>query len=333
MFATIPPRRLILLAAAMGLSLITALVVRGWVDNVRREATPAPVTETVKPPTMILVASQALPAGHFIRDEDLKWQSWPDDNMAAAYLVQGAVNTDAVTGAVVRNGIGAGEPITNERIVKKGDRGFLAAIVTPGFRAITVALTTTNAGLSGLAIPGDRIDLLLTMSPPGSGQNTPEHEFTSTVMQDVRVLAIDQKLDDQSSDALMAHTVTLEVTPKQAEAVTLMQDVGKLSMTLRSLGTAENDAEPHQPTSTSESDLSDFLGLAHPKAVPSASPSPSPVEQIEVVRGTSRSLVDISGHVIKQDAQAPAPVSAPLIPMGATPVTAPKAVQRAGQKQ
>jgi pilus assembly protein CpaB len=331
MFATIPPRRLILLAAAMGLSLITALVVRGWVDNVRSEATPAPVAETVKPPTMILVASKALPAGHFIKDDDLKWQSWPDDNMSAAYLVQGAngAGADAIIGSVVRNGIGLGEPITDERIVKKGDRGFLAAIVTPGFRAVTVALTTTNTGLSGLAIPGDRVDLLLTMSPASPGQNAPTREFTSTVMQDVRVLAIDQKLDDQSSDSLMAHTATIEVTPKQAELVTLMQDVGKMSMTLRSVGTAENDAEPHQPTSTSESDLNDMLGMGHAKAAPSSSPS----DQIEVVRGTTRSVVDISGHTIQQDAQAPTTASVPANPMGAAAAAVSKAAPKAGQKQ
>jgi pilus assembly protein CpaB len=332
MFATIPPRRLILLAAAMGLSLITALVVRGWVDNVRREATPAPVAETVKAPTMILVSSKALPAGHFIKDDDLKWQSWPDDNMSASYIVQGAggAGSDAIIGSVVRNGIGAGEPITDERIVRKGDRGFLAAIVTPGFRAITVAMTMTNAGLSGLAIPGDRIDLLLTMSPAGNGQNGPTHESTSTVMQDVRVLAIDQKLDDQSSDALMAHTVTLEVTPKQAEMVTLMQDVGKMSMTLRSVGTAENDAEPHQPTTTSEGDLNDLLGFgSRSKAVSTGSPG----DQIEVVRGTSRSVVDVSGHTIQQDAQAPTTASVPANPMGAAAAAVTKAAPKTGQKQ
>ncbi len=300
MFATIPPRRLILLAAAMGLSLVTALVVRGWVDNVRREATPAAIVQTVKPPTMILVAAKPLPAGHFIKDEDLKWQSWPDDNMASSYLVQGAIETSAIVGSVARGGIALGEPITDARIVKKGERGFLAAIVTPGFRAITVTLSS-NGGLSGLAIPGDRIDVLLTMTLPSTNKDAPERKFTETVMQDVRVLAIDQKMDDQAGDAVMAHTATLEVTPKQAETVTLLQELGKMSMTLRSVGSAENDAETHAPTVTSESDLTALLGLRAP-----AKATGGGGDRIEVVRGTQRSVIDISGRTIQQDNSPPA---------------------------
>ena len=304
MFATIPPRRLILLAAAMFLSLVTALIVRGWVENVKREAAAPVVVETVKPPTMILVAAKPLPAGHFIKDEDLKWQSWPDDNMAASYLVQGAVTTDAIVGSVARNGIALGEPITNERIVRKGERGFLAAIVAPGFRAITVTMNS-NAGLSGLAIPGDRVDVLLTMSVPATTKDEVERKFTETILQDVRVLAVDQRMDDQASDAVMAHTATLEVTPKQAETVTLLQELGKMSMTLRSLGTAENDAETHTPTVTSESDLTALLGLRMPAKATSAS---QPSDRIEVVRGTVRSVVDVSGHTIQQDDSPPGSV-------------------------
>ncbi len=303
MFATIPPRRLILLAAAMGLSLVTALVVRGWVETVRREATPAAVVQTVKPPTMILVAAKALPAGHFIKAEDLKWQSWPDDNMASSYLVQGAVETSAIVGSVASNGIAIGEPITDARIVKKGERGFLAAIVSPGFRAITVTMAS-NAGLSGLAIPGDRVDVLLTMTVPSTNKDAPERKFTETVMQDVRVLAVDQKMDDQSHDAVLAHSATLEVTPKQAETMTLLQELGKMSMTLRSVGSAENDAENHAPTVTAESDLTALLGLRAPAKATGAGQS----DRIEVVRGTQRSVIDVSGHVIQQDDAAPAAV-------------------------
>ncbi len=302
MFATIPPRRLILLAAAMGLSLVTALVVHGWVENVRREATPVAAVETAKPPTMILVAAKPLPAGHFIKDEDLKWQSWPDDNMAASYLVQGAIETSAIVGSVARNGIAVGEPITNARIVKKGDHGFLAAIVTPGFRAMTVSMVA-NSGLSGLAIPGDRIDVLLTTAAPGATKDSPERKFTETVLQDVRVLAIDQKMDDQAGDAVMAHAATLEVTPKQAETLTLLQDMGKMSMTLRSVGSAENDAETHAPTITSESELTALLGLRAP-----AKATGGGGDRIEVVRGTQRSVIDVSGRTIQQDDASPASV-------------------------
>ncbi|HTC18594.1 MAG TPA: Flp pilus assembly protein CpaB [Stellaceae bacterium] len=301
MFTTIPPRRLMLLAAAMGLSLITALIVRGWVENSRQDAAPA-VVEAPKVGTMVLVAAKPLPAGHFIKDEDLKWQSWPDDNLSSTYLLQSAINTDAIVGSVARAGIAAGEPITDDRIVKKGDRGFLAAIVTPGYRAITVTMTS-NAGLSGLAIPGDRVDVLLTVTAPSQVKDQPDRKFTETVMQDIRVLAVDQKINDQSDDSVMARTATLEVTPKQAEMVTLMQELGKMSMTLRSVGSAENDAQPHKPTLTSDNEAMSVLGMNRG----------GPSNGIDVVRGTERTTIYVSGHTVhsvQEDTPAPAPVGA-----------------------
>ena len=320
MFTTIPPRRLMLLAAAMGLSLITALIVRGWVENSRQDAAPA-VVEAPKVGTMVLVAAKPLPAGHFIKDEDLKWQSWPDDNLSPTYLLQGAITTDAIVGSVARAGIAAGEPITDERIVKKGDRGFLAAIVTPGFRAITVTMVS-NAGLSGLAIPGDRVDVLLTVTTPSTNKDMPDRKYTETVMQDIRVLAVDQRINDQSDDSVMARTATLEVTPKQAEMVTLMQELGKMSMTLRSVGTAENDAKPHAPTLTSDNEAMGVLGLNKGGSS----------NGIDVVRGTDRTTVYVSGrtvHSVQEDE--PKPATAPA-PVGAADKKALQATQP-GQKQ
>jgi pilus assembly protein CpaB len=322
MFTTIPPRRLMLLAAAMGLSLITALIVRGWVENSRQAAAPV-VVEAPKVGTMVLVAAKPLPAGHFIKDEDLKWQSWPDDNLSPTYLLQGAITTDAIVGSVARAGIAAGEPITDERIVKKGDRGFLAAIVTPGYRAITVTMTS-NAGLSGLVIPGDRIDVLLTVTAPNETKDAPDRKFTETVMQDIRVLAVDQRISDQSDDSVMARTATLEVTPKQAEMVTLMQELGKMSMTLRSVGTAENDAQPHMPTLTSDNEAMSVLGLN----------KGGTSDGIDVVRGTDRTTVYVSGrtiHSTQKDGPKPTTVPAPA-PVGAADKKALQNTQP-GQKQ
>lgn len=295
MFATLPPRRLLLLATAMVLSLVTALVVRAWVEHVRAEAS-APVAQVTAPPPpkMVLVAAKGLPAGHFIRTEDLAWQSWPDDDLSKSYMVKGSINLDSIVGSVAKNGIAPGEPITDLRIVKKGDRGFLAAIIEPGFRAITVSLQS-GAGLSGLAVPGDRVDLILTMDLPSTAKSSSPRRVSETVLQDIRVLAVDQKIDDQAHDSPLARTATLEVTPKQAEVVTLLTEMGKLSMTLRSVGTAENDAKPHRPTLTWDADAVDipFLYRRTTGAADSG-------QQIEIVRGTSKSSVEFtSGHAVE----------------------------------
>ena len=322
MFATLPPRRLLLLATAMLLSLVTALVVRAWVEHVRTVATP-PVAKVAAPPPpkMILVAAKALPAGHFIRTEDLAWQSWPNNDLSKAYMVKGSVGLSAVVGSVAKNGIAPGEPITDLRIVKKGDRGFLAAVVTPGYRAITVSLQS-GAGLSGLAIPGDRVDLILTMDVPATSKNERPRRMSETVLQDIRVLAVDQKLDDQTHDAPLARTATLEVTPKEAEVVTLLPEMGKLSMTLRSVGSAENDALPHQPTLTWDSDAVEMPFLNHRSTGTAAS------DQIDIVRGTSKSSVEFTGgHAVETAA---APSAPPRGGVAATGAATAKALGAAG---
>src|ERR1700722_7763380 len=146
--------RPILLTVAFALALVTTLIVRSWVYSAR-EQIPAPVAVSEAPksqPKMVLVAAQPLPAGHFLKAEDLAWQAWPTDTLLQAYILQGSRTNESLVGSVVRTGIATGEPITAGRLVQKGDRGFLAAVLKPGYRAITVPLTS-NAGLSGLAVP------------------------------------------------------------------------------------------------------------------------------------------------------------------------------------
>ncbi|MGH6994165.1 MAG: Flp pilus assembly protein CpaB [Stellaceae bacterium] len=326
MFATLPPRRLLLLATAMVLSLVTALVVRAWVEHVRAEAA-APVAQMAAPPPpkMILVAAKALPAGHFIRTEDLAWQSWPNNDVSKAYMVKGAVNLDAIVGSVAKAGIAPGEPITDLRIVKKGDRGFLAAIVTPGDRAITVPLQS-GAGLSGLAMPGDRVDLILTMDIPSTDKNSQPRRASETVLRDIRVLAIDQKINDQAHDAALARTATLDVTPKQAEVVALLPEMGKLAMTLRSVGTAENDAEPHQPTLTWDTDAVE-IPFAHHQAMSSSGSS----NEIDVIRGTTKSSIEFSGGRAVETASAPPAAAPPSSAIGAAGAATAKAIGTAGR--
>ncbi|HYL34172.1 MAG TPA: Flp pilus assembly protein CpaB [Stellaceae bacterium] len=333
MFATLPPRRLLLLATAMVLSLVTALVVRAWVEHVRTEAA-GPVAAQMAappPPKMILVAAKALPAGHFIRTEDLTWQSWPDNDVSKSYMVKGAINLDTIVGSVAKSGIAPGEPISDLRIVKKGDRGFLAAIVTPGFRAITVPLQS-GVGLSGLAMPGDRVDLILTMDVPSGDKNAQPRRLSETVLQDIRVLAVDQKIDDQAHDSPLARTATLEVTPKQAEVVALLPEMGKLAMTLRSVGTAENDAQPHQPTLTWDTDAVE-MPFAHHRTGGTSTAS----DQVDIVRGTSKSSIDFTGGRAVETAAAPPAPAQPQAQApqgsayGATGAAAAKAIGGAGR--
>ncbi|MEP4380657.1 MAG: Flp pilus assembly protein CpaB [Alphaproteobacteria bacterium] len=184
--------------------------------------------------TRIIVAKRGLPAGTLIKKTHLRWQAWPDAGVADAYLVDGKTNLESLVGTVVRLGIAAGEPITETRVVRPGQHGFMAAVLRPGFRAITVGVNTTS-GVAGFVFPGDRIDLILSHSVGREGQNGRVRRASETVLTDVRVLAIDQSTNDQAEKPNPSKNVTLEVTPKQVEIVSLVTDIGRLSLSLRSL--------------------------------------------------------------------------------------------------
>ncbi|MBO6782404.1 MAG: Flp pilus assembly protein CpaB [Alphaproteobacteria bacterium] len=207
-----------------------------WLANQRAELEAAKrnQVQVKKNHTRIIVAKKALPAGTLIKKNQLRWQAWPDAGLSEAYLVNGEVKFEDLEGTVVRLGIAPGEPLTEARVVRPGERGFLAAVLRPGFRAITVGVNTTS-GIAGFVFPGDKVDLILSHSVGREGKNGRVRRASETVLADVRVLAIDQSTNDQAEKPNPAKNVTLEVTPKQAEIVSLISDIGRLSLSLRSL--------------------------------------------------------------------------------------------------
>src|SRR4029079_17075729 len=133
-------------------------------------------------------------------------------------------------------------------------RSFMAAVLRPGFRAVSVGVTPTS-GISGFVFAGDQVDLLMTHKiSRGEDRN---YLVTETVLRNVRVLAVDQKVDAKPGDPpLVARTATLEVTPKQAEIVAIIGEMGRLSLSLRSLqDSADSDREAEAPKITEDEDL------------------------------------------------------------------------------
>jgi len=232
----VTPRSIVLILAAILTAGGTIYFVQGWLNSeraaieaMRQKPAPAQVE------TQVLVAKQSLPAGLLVKPEHLRWQIWPSDSLPANYVIRGKAKIADFAGTVVRRGIAAGEPITDERLVKKGERGFLAAVLTPGMRAITVSVNPMT-GLAGLVFPGDRVDLLLTMKTRRkAGKNTFTQRSTETILTGIRVLAVDQRSSDGNGKPALAKTATLEVTPKQVEMVSVATEMGRLSLSLRSL--------------------------------------------------------------------------------------------------
>jgi pilus assembly protein CpaB len=227
-----------LIAAALLLVVGTVFVARAWLDSQRQVAAPAP--EPKKEQVLrVLVAEVPLPAGTFLKEEHLRWQPWPSDTQVPeSYLVRKTTDPDDLFGAVIRRGIAAGEPITTGRIIKPGDRGFMAAVLIPGYRAMSIKIGA-DSGVAGLVFPGDRVDIILTHSL--EKKDGEQHRASETLLKNVRILALDSRVDDVTGQPKLAKTATMELTPKQVEILSVARELGRLSLSLRAL--AKDDAE------------------------------------------------------------------------------------------
>ena len=266
-------RSIILMCIALVVAGLTAYVARGWLAGNTRQA---PQVNAAPPPAAfeILVAKVNIPTGAMIKQDQLRWQPWPDQG--DGYIQKSQRSLDAYVGAVARQNIVAGEPITDARVVKPGEQGFMAAVLTPGMRAITVPISDTS-GIAGFVFPGDRVDLVLSHSVPVANKSRMASE---TVLTDVRVLGIDQAMN-QPEQAHVGKTATLEVTPKQVEKINVARQLGGLSLSLRPL-------QQDQPVGDGESLQASVpqTGTTHTwdNEVSRLLPPPDPVSDVQTVQ-------------------------------------------------
>jgi pilus assembly protein CpaB len=257
------------------------------------------------PKQEILVATVPLAAGTLLRAQDVRWQSVTrpvePGEIARPSEVSRQVKPEIdeetraeVYGAAVRpaRDTAAGEPIRRGNIVRPGDRDFLQVVLTPGARAIAIPVATGGAS-TGLLFPGDRVDVILTQNFKGESAVITRRSVSETVVENLRVLAIDT-LDAKAPSGSFGRTVTLEVTPQQAEKINVATELGKLSLTLRSVTgpdgvLATSTAGPGPSTGvkpTWAGDVSPALGGAMPEKAITVQQPP-----VEVVRGSKREAV------------------------------------------
>ena len=237
-------KKVLLLVGALMVAAVTAIMARNMFAGAgAKQAVAAPVAVPAGP--KILVAAKDLPVGTILDQTSLKFVAWPKESMQDSYYAQSAADSDPskLVGTVVRYPITAGQPVTRGSLVGPQDRGFLAAALSPGMRAVTVPVTATS-GLAGFVFPGDHVDIVLTESVNGGDQPL---KVSETILRNVRVLATDQRYTDKDEDGKVkvqqASNVTLEVTPKIAEKIAVAQSVGSLSLSLRSLSDTSSDVD------------------------------------------------------------------------------------------
>lgn len=235
-------RKLIMMVGALLIAAITAFAARSMVAG---EAAPVAAAAPKPDGPEVLVATRALPLGTILDASALKFQPWPKDLVENAYYLREGTDLSKLVGTVVRMPISAGQPVTQGQLVKPGDRGFLAAALGPGMRAVTVPVSTQNS-VAGFVFPGDHIDLLLTQSVEGS--DGPPLKATETVLRNLRVLATDQRASndkDENGNTIVRtfSTVTVEATPRIAEEIAVAQTLGTLSLSLRSIADSASDLD------------------------------------------------------------------------------------------
>ena len=245
-------KKLMLLIGALIVAAVTAVTAKNMFSGAGAPSASAKPAVPAGPE--VLVATRALPVGTIIDAEAFRFQRWPEGLVQPAYYIKGkpGVRPADLVGTVVRNEITAGQPFTQGSLIKPGERGFLAAALGPGMRAVTVAVSATS-GVAGFVFPGDRVDIVLTQEVAGGGEGTPL-KVSETVMRNVRVLATDQRMDAKGEDGKAVvqrfTMVTLEATPKLAEKIAVAQKIGDLSLSLRSI--ADNSAELERAIASGE---------------------------------------------------------------------------------
>jgi pilus assembly protein CpaB len=235
-------KKIALLIGALVIAVVAAVTARSFFVGAGAPQASAAVVPTGP---KILVARKALPVGTIIDQESLGYQPWPQELMQQAYYTEGSPDADMsrLLGTVVRNAVTAGQPLTRGSLVGPEDRGFLAAALGPGMRAVTVPVTQTSGG-AGFIFPGDRVDVVLTQDVAGGGDGPPL-KVSETIVRNMRVLATDQRIDGKDKDGKIAvitsANVTMEATPRIAEKIAVAQAMGTIALSLRSI--ADSTAE------------------------------------------------------------------------------------------
>jgi len=217
--------------------------------NLGPRGEPAPTVVELAPQIQsqdVLVAASDIGQGAKLTPENIRWQRWPDEAMNGNYI-QKQTRPDAIEqlqNSIVRSQFVAGEPIREVKLARP-DSGFMSAILPPGKRAIAVRISANNTA-GGFILPGDRVDVIETLAQQASA-DAPAQNVSRTILTNVKVLAIDQVVDDKQGEPnVVGKTATLELDPPQVELITAAEASGTLSLALRSIADTDEVVSAHE---------------------------------------------------------------------------------------
>ncbi|HKA78349.1 MAG TPA: Flp pilus assembly protein CpaB [Pseudolabrys sp.] len=196
-----------------------------------------PVADAPKFDTVdVLVAKADIPRGQTLSPTDYSWEAWPASSAGSNFIRKNDRPNaiENLTGMIVRAPFIAGEPIREAKLVNAKGSGFMAAILPSGMRAVSTQISP-ETGAGGFILPNDRVDVIMTprtsRDADKGGQNSSE-----TILRNIRILAIDQTVEEKNGQkVVVGKTATLELSSSQAETLALSQQLGTLSLALRSI--------------------------------------------------------------------------------------------------
>lgn len=276
---------LVLSATGLGILALQLLQPTGTPQQVARVEAPPVVAPP--PRVRMIVAARPLSIGTLLKDEDFRETDVAADAVPDGAFTGGTASLAELRGALLRRFIDPNQPVIATDVLRPRDRGFLAAVLRPGTRAISIGVDVVT-GASGLIWPGDEVDLILTQNLQQQGQG-PESAgrrvVGETILSAVRVIAVDQQISHSGADAtaarVVARTVTLEVTPEQAERLAVAMQLGRISLVVRSIEGVPEASGP-RPALVFGSDVSS--ALTGPQA-------PSPTTRMRIIQGGSQQEV------------------------------------------
>lgn len=231
---------------------------------------PPPAAQATIETTTVIVARLDVNKGSALASTHLDSVEWPS-NLVPKGTFSGK---DAVAGRVIRHSLSAGEPIFEFALLPKGAEAGLTSVIKHNLRAVSVKVDAI-IGVAGFVTPGSRVDVLATLRQAGSGK----HSVSKVILQNIPVLAIDQKMDEvKNGEPELVSVVTLEVSPEQAEQLTYSAHEGRLQLALRS---------------PADSDIAITSGVTASDLMPQRKSAPRRVAyttNIEVVKGAAISV-------------------------------------------
>jgi len=295
--SSISIRTIATVMAALLFGVVAVLLTRAYLSRAVRSNPEVATSNGVAIP--VVVAAANIPRGATLDASMLKLVAYPTDGApAGVFHTVAEVAGAAGQGRLALRSMVVNEPVLPGNITGPGGKLNLSAVVTPGMRAVSLRSNDVS-GVGGFVLPGDRVDILLTRAVSGSSQAT-NNTVTQVLAENVRVLGVDQSANDEADKPVVAKAVTIEVTPEQAQSISLGQQIGSVSMSLRRVA----DDGQLKVKAMTVADLS---------PAPRRAAGPAPAPAIRVIRGVNATKFSFGvGAALEQTAaQTQAAVKAP----------------------